>query len=183
MCAYIADKATTTTATTLKSVELYSPLMKVGKKRPRAPDSGADTSDARHHNAKRPRLLPERWDGVWFHECPLCDCIIKRGRHKTIDFADVHHLRPKSEHKRLIAAGICDFEECNGETALVILCRLCHSAIHDFWTNAQLADLLYTVKRLRYLLDKIGWQRCVGALLEAPVLTLCVASVSLRRSR
>lgn len=100
------------------------------------------------------KLLPEH-PGT-FHECPLCDVLAQRIGGPDLNRADVHHLIPKSEHIRVIKAGKFTAKQCDHN--LVILCRLCHDAIHQFFTNRQLADYLFTTRALSKVLGAIGWK-------------------------
>lgn len=56
-----------------------------------------------------------------------------------------HHVYPREIHKTLIKKGYDAFE-LNVNT--IAICRLCHSTIHRFYTNEELAKSYYTLELL-----------------------------------
>jgi len=61
-------------------------------------------------------------------QCELCQRYVKR--------LTEHHLRPRSQHKRLRKKGLRDMDFLN---AKAMLCRACHSQIHALFTEKELA--------------------------------------------
>lgn len=57
--------------------------------------------------------------------CPLCE--------REVDMFDDHHLVPKSKKGKVT----------------ITICRPCHNAIHDYFTNNELRDEYNTVEKLR----------------------------------
>ena len=71
------------------------------------------------------------------NQCELCE----RYAHLT-----VHHLLPKSEHKRVIKRGL--FTQLDCERNVIRICRICHNACHQYIENRSMADYYHTVDRL-----------------------------------
>lgn len=55
-----------------------------------------------------------------------------------------HHLFPRETHKRMLKQGIS--ENVLNET--IPICRMCHSTIHRFFTNDDLANAFFTLELL-----------------------------------
>jgi len=68
----------------------------------------------------------------------MCD-ICKVNRKLTF-----HHLRPKMLHSRKKYKKMGKAILSNG----IRICQICHSAIHDFWTEKELASSYYTLDLL-----------------------------------
>jgi hypothetical protein len=56
-----------------------------------------------------------------------------------------HHLYPREVHRNLLKKGH-DALELNSNT--IDICRMCHSTIHRFWSNDELAKSYYTLELL-----------------------------------
>lgn len=56
-----------------------------------------------------------------------------------------HHLIPRETHKRYLKQGKYTKEQLNQTAAI---CRMCHSAIHRFFTNVELGEHYNTVELL-----------------------------------
>lgn len=67
--------------------------------------------------------------------CHICERIVKLTK---------HHLIPKESHKTMLKKG-CDKDILN---KTIPVCRLCHSTIHRFFSNEELADDYNTVDKL-----------------------------------
>ena len=71
-------------------------------------------------------------------QCEICDRIIRTTE---------HHLYPKEVHSKLRKRDPNQYtQEKLSSTAS--LCRMCHSAIHRFYTNNELADNYYSIELL-----------------------------------
>lgn len=83
--------------------------------------------------------LEEDDDEVSLHmtpsECNICERDVRLTR---------HHLYPREIHAKLIKNGYSKSEL----NSTIAICRLCHSTIHKFFTNDELANEFYTVDRL-----------------------------------
>lgn len=71
------------------------------------------------------------------NQCELCERYTK---------LTIHHLLPKSEHKRLISRGLFNKFQCDNLT--VRICRNCHNACHQYLSNKQLADFYNSIDKL-----------------------------------
>ena len=72
----------------------------------------------------------------------------------------LHHVFPKETHKRLLSIGSSENSKKHGvENTIMIytkellattmkICRLCHSSIHGFFSNDELASHYFTVEKL-----------------------------------
>eukprot|EP01038_Epipyxis_sp_PR26KG_P007898 gene7898-10720_t len=56
-----------------------------------------------------------------------------------------HHLYPRETHKRLIKKGIADEVDIN---VTISICRMCHNAVHRFFSNDELADKYHSLESL-----------------------------------
>ena len=68
--------------------------------------------------------------------CKICDRDMRLTR---------HHLIPRETHKRYLKQGKYTKEQLNQTAAI---CRMCHNAIHRFYTNMELAEHYNTVELL-----------------------------------
>ena len=57
-----------------------------------------------------------------------------------------HHLIPKSMHNKKWCRKMFTIKEMNGSVAMV--CQDCHSAIHKFHSNKDLAKKYYSIEKL-----------------------------------
>ena len=76
-------------------------------------------------------------DYIGLNECQLCERVMP---------LTIHHLIPRSEHKRVIGRNAFSYDECI--TRLSRICRQCHSAIHKHISNKDLADIYNTIESL-----------------------------------
>lgn len=88
--------------------------------------------------------------------CELCE------RSETDVPLTLHHVFPKETHKRLLSVGSSDKVKKNdghGLDSIIVytkevlsttvkVCRLCHSTIHSFFDNDELASHYYTIEKL-----------------------------------
>jgi len=58
-----------------------------------------------------------------------------------------HHLIPRSRHNKALMQRSFSRTEMSGDIAM--LCRPCHSQIHNIFANHELANYYHTVARLR----------------------------------
>lgn len=56
-----------------------------------------------------------------------------------------HHRFPREIHKRLLKRKVRTRDEC---MSTIQLCRMCHSTVHKFFSNDELADHFYTIDLL-----------------------------------
>jgi hypothetical protein len=78
----------------------------------------------------------EAGEGRWTERvCQICERYTKLTE---------HHLYPREMHKTMLKRGFV--EEKLNQTASV--CRLCHSTIHRFFSNKELADRYFTLDLL-----------------------------------
>lgn len=71
------------------------------------------------------------------NQCELCERFTR---------LTIHHLLPKSEHKRLIKRGLFDKHQCDNLT--IKICRNCHNSCHQYISNKDLADEFNSIDKL-----------------------------------
>jgi len=82
----------------------------------------------------------EEEQGKFALECSICE----RGGHGGNVRLTRHHVYPKETHKSCLKRGITEQQL----TKTIVVCRLCHNAVHRFFTNTQLALERYTLELL-----------------------------------
>lgn len=82
----------------------------------------------------------ENNDSTAPRECLTCSRVVRS--------LTRHHVYPKETHKKCLARGYVSEADKHLLKMTIAICRLCHSTIHKFFTNEELASRYNTVDAL-----------------------------------
>lgn len=68
--------------------------------------------------------------------CEICDRMVKLTK---------HHVYPKETHRACLKRGLSDEQEL---MKVILICRMCHSTVHRFFSNDELSKHFFTLELL-----------------------------------